>query len=222
MTQEHGPHDLRIVLADDAPLIRRGIALLLEGSGAEVAGEADDAEGLLRLVERRRPDIAVVDIRMPPTFTDEGVVAARNIRERHPATSVVLLSQHMDVATAAAVLAEPSGGVAYLLKERVSDIGVLIDAMHRVRRGEVVLDPTLVAALMRPSDDSPIERLTPREREVLASMAEGRSNAGIARELFISERTVESISASVFQKLGLEPSSDQNRRVRAVLAYLDR
>ncbi|WP_353814506.1 response regulator [Agromyces sp. SYSU T00266] len=222
MTQDQGTLGLRIVLADDAPLIRRGIALLLEGSGAEVAGEADDAAGLLRLVERTHPDIAVVDIRMPPTFTDEGVVAARTIRERHPSTSVVLLSQHMDVATAAAVLAEPSGGVAYLLKERVSDIGVLIDAMHRVRGGEVVLDPTLVAALMRPSSDSPIERLTPREREVLAAMAEGRSNAGIARELYISERTVESISASVFQKLGLEPSGEQNRRVQAVLAYLDR
>ncbi|WP_438853562.1 response regulator [Agromyces sp. M3QZ16-3] len=222
MSQDQGTLGLRIVLADDAPLIRRGIALLLEGSGAEITGEADDADGLLGLVESRHPDVAIVDIRMPPTFTDEGVVAARMIRERHPSTSVVLLSQHMDVVTAAAVLAEPSGGVAYLLKERVSDIGVLIDAMHRVRGGEVVLDPTLVAALMRPSSDSPIERLTPREREVLAAMAEGRSNAGIARELFISERTVESISASVFQKLGLEPSGEQNRRVRAVLAYLDR
>ncbi|GAA1058162.1 DNA-binding response regulator [Agromyces luteolus] len=222
MTREQGIIPLRIVLADDAPLIRRGIALLLEGSGAEVAGEADDAAGLLRLVESRHPDIAVVDIRMPPTFTDEGVVAARTIRERHPSTSVILLSQHMDVATAAEVLAEPSGGVAYLLKERVSDIGVLIDAMHRVRRGEVVLDPTLVSALMRGTTDSPIDRLTPREREVLAAMAEGRSNAGIAHALFISERTVESISASVFQKLGLEPSGDQNRRVQAVLRYLDR
>jgi DNA-binding NarL/FixJ family response regulator len=167
--------------------------------------------------------VAVVDIRMPPSFTDEGVVAARAIRATHPSTAVVLLSQHMDVATAAAVLGEPSGAVAYLLKERVSDIGVLIDAMRRVRRGEVVLDPTLVAALMRRSEDgSPTDRLTRREREVLAAMAEGRSNAGIARELFISERTVESISAQVFQKLGLEPSGDQNRRVLAVLAYLGR
>jgi DNA-binding NarL/FixJ family response regulator len=214
---------MRVVVADDVMLIRSGIARLLADAGVEVVGEAADAEALLALVAHQRPDVAIVDIRMPPTHTDEGLVAARRIRDEHPDTAVVLLSQYVEPRYAQRLLADQPAGLGYLLKERVSNVAVLVDALGRVADGECVIDPTIVAQLMRGRrQDSPLERLTPREREILALMAEGRSNAGIARELGISERTVEAASAVVFQKLDLEPSPDTNRRVMAVLALLRR
>jgi DNA-binding NarL/FixJ family response regulator len=204
-------------------LVRSGLARLLEDAGVQVVGEAADVDGLLAVVGRQQPDVAIVDIRMPPTHSDEGLVAARRIREEHPSTAVVLLSQYVEPRYAQRLLADQPGGLGYLLKERVSNIAVLVDALRRVTEGECVLDPTIVAQLMRGRrPDSPLERLTDREREILALMAEGRSNAGIARELGISERTVEAASAVVFQKLDLEPSPDLNRRVLAVLTLLRR
>jgi DNA-binding NarL/FixJ family response regulator len=212
---------MRAVVADDIMLIRSGLARLLTDAGVEVVGEARDAETLLRLVAAERPDVAVIDIRMPPTHTDEGLAAARRIREGWPETAVVVLSQYIEPRYAQRLLADQPGYVGYLLKERVSDIAILIDAMHRVREGECVLDPTIVARLMqRRRPTSPLSQLTGREREILALMAEGRSNAGIAEALGISERTVETSSALIFRKLGLEPSHDTNRRVKAVLTLL--
>jgi DNA-binding NarL/FixJ family response regulator len=212
---------MRVVVADDVMLVRSGLARLLEDAGVQVVGEASDVDSLLALVARQKPDVAIVDIRMPPTHSDEGLVAARRIRDEHPATAVVLLSQYVEPRYAQRLLADQPGGLGYLLKERVSNIAVLVDALHRVTEGECVIDPTIVAQLMRGRrPDSPLERLTSREREILSLMAEGRSNAGIARELEISERTVEAASAVVFQKLDLEPSPDLNRRVLAVLTLL--
>jgi DNA-binding NarL/FixJ family response regulator len=214
---------MRVVVADDVMLVRSGLARLLEDAGVQVVGEAADVESLLALVARQKPDVAIVDIRMPPTHSDEGLVAARRIRDEHPPTAVVLLSQYVEPRYAQRLLADQPGGLGYLLKERVSNIAVLVDALRRVTEGECVIDPTIVAQLMRGRrPDSPLERLTSREREILGLMAEGRSNAGIARELGISERTVEAASAIVFQKLDLESSPDLNRRVLAVLTLLRR
>ena len=209
------------MIADDVMLVRSGLARLLADAGVEVVGEAGDADSLLRLVDREHPDVAVVDIRMPPTHTDEGLVAARTIRIRHPGTAVVLLSQYLQVRYAERLLADQPGGLGYLLKERVSDIAVLVDALQRVTEGECVVDPTIVHRLLgrrRPS--SPIARLTEREHEVLGLLAQGWSNAGIAKDLGVSERTVEAACAQVFRKLGLDPSPDLNRRVLAVLTLL--
>jgi DNA-binding NarL/FixJ family response regulator len=212
---------VRVVVADDVMLVRSGLARLLADEGVDVAGEAADAVGLLALVGRTRPEAAIVDIRMPPTHTDEGLLAAHEIRERHPQTAVVLLSQYLEPRYAERLLADQPSGLGYLLKQRVSDIAVLVDALHRVTRCECVIDPTIVTKLMRRRwPDSPLERLTPRERDVLALLAEGRSNAGIAHQLGIAERTVEATCAHVFQKLDLEPDRDVNRRVLAVLTLL--
>jgi DNA-binding NarL/FixJ family response regulator len=212
---------MRVVIADDVMLVRSGLARLLAEAGIDVVGEARDGEEVLRLVARHRPDAAIVDIRMPPTQTDEGLQAAQRIRTDHPDTAVVVLSQYVDARYAQRLLADQPGGVGYLLKERVSNIALLVDALTRVCEGECVIDPTIVARLMgRRRPGSAIERLTPREREVLALMAEGRSNAGIAAQLIISERTVEATCAQIFQKLDLEPSPDLNRRVLAVLTLL--
>jgi DNA-binding NarL/FixJ family response regulator len=212
---------MRVVVADDVMLVRSGLARLLSDAGIDVVGEAADADSLLRLVALEAPDVAIVDIRMPPTHTDEGLVAARRIREQHPATAVVLLSQYLEPRYAERLLADQPGGLGYLLKERVSDIAVLVDALRRVAEDECVIDPTIVSQLMRRRrPNSPLTRLTPREREILALLAEGRSNAGVARQLGISQRTVEAACAQVFQKLDLEPSPDLNRRVLAVLALL--
>jgi serine/threonine-protein kinase len=212
---------MRVVVADDVMLVRSGLARLLADAGVDVVGEAGDADGLLRLVAHQRPDVAIVDIRMPPTHTDEGLMAARRIRAEYPSTGVVLLSQYVEPRYAQRLLADQPGGLGYLLKERVSNIAVLVDALHRVSEGECVIDPTIVAQLMRGKrPDAVLNQLTVREREILALMAEGRSNAGIARELEISERTVEAACAQVFGKLQLEASPDHNRRVLAVLTML--
>lgn len=212
---------MRIVIADDVMLVRSGLARLLSEVGVDVVAEAGDAATLLREVDRHRPDAAVVDIRMPPTFTDEGLVATDRIRRLYPEVAVVLLSQHLETRYAEQLLTDQPGGIAYLLKERVTEIGVLVDAMRRVSGGECVLDPTIVSQLMRRRKPRTVfDRLTPREQEVLTAMAEGRSNAGIAAELGLRERTVEAMSSQIFQKLALAPSPDDNRRVLAVLTFL--
>lgn len=212
---------MRVVIADDVMLIRKGLARLLVDAGIDVVGEAADAEELMRAVDLTRPDVAIVDIRMPPTRTDEGLVAARRIRMQYPGTAVVLLSQYLQARYAQRLLADQPGGLGYLLKERVSDIAVLIDGLQRVSAGECVLDPTIVARLMKGRrPESTLSRLTPREYEILAQIGQGRSNAGIARQLNISARTVEAACAQLFRKLDLEHSPDTNRRVLAVLALL--
>lgn len=209
------------MIADDVMLVRSGLARLLADAGVEVVGEAADASTLLGLVDEESPDAAIVDIRMPPTHTDEGLVAARRIRDAHPAIAVILLSQHLEPRYARRLLADQPAGLGYLLKERVSDIAVLVDALRRVTEGECVIDPTIVARLLeRRRLDSPIARLTERETEILGLIAEGRSNAGVAKALTISERTVEAACAQLFRKLDLEPSPEENRRVLAVLAFL--
>jgi DNA-binding NarL/FixJ family response regulator len=212
---------MRVVIADDVMLLRSGMARLLKDAGVEVVGEAGDADALMRLVSRFEPDAAVVDIRMPPTHTEEGIMVAHRIRAEYPQTAVVLLSQYLEPRYAERIFADQPGGLGYLLKERVSNIGVLTDALQRVVEGECVIDPTIVGRLMgRRRAGSPVDRLTAREREVLALMAEGRSNAGVARELGISERTVEAACAQIFQKFGLAQSANENRRVLAVLELL--
>lgn len=209
------------MIADDVMLARSGLARLLADAGVDVVGEAEDAGALLALVDEQRPDAAIVDIRMPPTHTDEGLVAARRIRDTYPEIAVILLSQHLEPRYARRLLADQPGGLGYLLKERVSDIAVLVDALRRVTEGECVIDPTIVARLLeRRRPDSPLTRLTEREMEILALIAEGRSNAGVAKALTISERTVEAACAQLFRKLDLEPSPEENRRVLAVLAFL--
>ena len=212
---------MRVVIADDVMLLRSGLAKLLQAAGIEVAAECGDALDLLSAVDEHRPDVAIVDIRMPPTHTDEGLVAAMRLRATHPATAVLVLSQYVDPRYAQRLLAEQPAGAGYLLKERVSDISVLVDALQRVTEGECVLDPTIVARLLsRRRPTSKLARLTEREHEVLQLLAEGRSNSAIAARLFIAERTVESTCASIFRKLELEHSTDVNRRVLAVVELL--
>ena len=212
---------MRVVIADDAMLLRSGLARLLTESGVTVVAECADAEDLLREVALHGPDVAVVDIRMPPTHTDEGLLAARRIREQHPGTAVLLLSQHLEPRYARRLLADQPVGLGYLLKERVADVAVLIDALRRLTEGECVIDPTIVARLLRRRrPDSPLQRLTDREREVLGLMAEGLSNTAIASRLALSERTIEAVSGQVFDKLGLEASPQLNRRVLAVLTLV--
>lgn len=212
---------MRVVIADDMMLIRSGLARLLGEAGIEVVGEAADAAQLMRQVALEQPDVAVVDIRMPPTQTDEGLVAARRIRDEWPATSVLVLSQHLDSHYAQKLFADQPGGLGYLLKERVSDIAVLVDALRRVTEDECVLDPTIVAALVRRRrSHGVISSLSGRELETLLLIAEGRSNHGVAERLGLSERTVEATCAAIFRKLDLKSSPDSNRRVLAVLAAL--
>ncbi len=212
---------MRVVVADDVMLIRSGLSRLLVDAGVKVVAEVADGDGLMRAVAVERPEVAIVDIRMPPTHTDEGLVAARKIRQSYPATAVVLLSQYLEPLYAERLLADQPEGLGYLLKERVSNIEVLIDALRRVSEGECVLDPTIVSQLMKATlPSSPLNRLTPREKATLALMAEGHSNFGVAGKLGVSERTVESMCAQVFQKLDLIPDPDVNRRVLAVLTLL--
>jgi DNA-binding NarL/FixJ family response regulator len=214
---------MRVVIADDVMLVRSGLARLLAELGVEVAEECADPRSLMQAVAAHRPDAAIVDIRMPPSHTDEGLVAARQIRDGFPGTAVLLLSQYLEPRYAERLLADQPAGLGYLLKERVSDVAVLVDALKRLTEGECVIDPTIVTTLLRRArSDSPVDQLTEREREILGLMAEGRSNTGIAAVLGISKRTVESTCTQVFRKLGIEPDSDVNRRVLAVLMLLRR
>ena len=213
---------MRVVVADDSTLLREGLVRLLEEGGLEVVGQAADGEELLRKVRAHKPDVAVIDVRMPPTHTDEGLRAAREIRAELPGVSVLVLSQYVEVAYARELLAESAEGLGYLLKDRVADVGALTDAVRRVGEGGSALDPEVVSQMLgRRRNDDPLEQLTPREREVLGLMAEGRSNAAIAAELVVSERAVEKHVTGIFAKLELGASSEDHRRVLAVLRFLD-
>jgi DNA-binding NarL/FixJ family response regulator len=212
---------VRLVVADDSVLVREGLARLLVDAGFEVVGTAEDAEGLLRRVELRLPDVAIVDIKMPPTHTDEGLAAARAIRAAYPSIGVLVLSQYLESRYATRLLEEAPERVGYLLKDRVSDVAVIADALRRIHEGECVIDPTIVSRLVkRARQAGPLDELTEREREVLALLAEGRSNAAICRTLYLSPKTVEANVGQIFRKLGLDQSPDDHRRVLAVLAYL--
>ena len=213
--------DLRVVLAEDDVLLREGLASLLERSGFEVVGQAGDATRLLALVAEQTPDLVVVDIRMPPTHTAEGLDAARQIRQQQPQIGILVLSAHVEVDHAMELLAS-GRGVGYLLKSRVTDVEEFLDTLGRIARGGSVVDPTLVAELVAARHrDDPLAELSAREREVLALMAEGRSNAGIARRLWVTEGTVEKHVRSILTKLTLPETEDDHRRVLAVLTFLD-
>jgi len=215
---------MRIVIADDSLLVREGIARLLQEAGFEVVGQAGTADGLLDLVRSAAPDVAIIDIRMPPTFTDEGLRAVVAIREEHgEGIGILVLSHHTEPAFALRLLEEGARGTGYLLKDRVSDLEDLADAVRRVARGGTVVDPAVVAPLVgaRRGASHPLADLTEREREVLGLMAEGRSNQAIADRIFVTTKTVEAHIASIFSKLGLFPAPDDHRRVLAVLAYLE-
>ena len=212
---------MRVVIAEDSALLRDGLVQLLRLRDVEVAAAVGDAETLLAAVAEHRPDVAVVDIRLPPTQTDEGVRAAVRLRKDHPGTGVLILSQYVETTYARQLLSDPAG-VGYLLKERVVDIGEFVDAMERVAGGGTALDPEVVAQLFGASRRATaLDRLTPREREVLALMAEGRTNQAIASAFTVSERAVEKHIANIFTKLDLPPSGTGHRRVLAVLRYLD-
>ncbi|MGH3083159.1 MAG: response regulator transcription factor [Gaiellaceae bacterium] len=212
---------MRVVLADDSVLLREGVALLLSDAGFEVIGQSGTADDLLLKVRSYSPDVAVVDIRMPPTQTDEGLRAAQEIRAKHPDVGVLVLSQHVEPAYAMELLAESAEGVGYLLKDRVADVDEFAAAVRRVAEGGSALDPALVTQLVgRRRTSDPIDDLTPREREVLELMAEGRSNQAIGERLFITPRAVEKHITNIFGKLRLPPAPEDHRRVLAVLAYL--
>ena len=214
---------MRVSIADDSVLLREGLCRLLEEAGMEVVSQSGDADDLLRKVGAHKPDVAITDIRMPPTQTDEGLRAAQRIRSEHAGVGVLVLSQYVDEGYAVELLGDSADGVGYLLKDRVSDVERFIDAVRAVAAGGSVLDPEVVAQLLgRRRESGPLERLTPREREVLGLMAEGRSNAAIAAELVVTERAVEKHVTSIFSKLGLQATTHDHRRVLAVLAYLDR
>jgi DNA-binding NarL/FixJ family response regulator len=214
---------VRVVVADDAVILREGVARLLAEAGFDVVGLAADADELLALVERARPDVAIVDIRMPPTNTDDGLRAAEAIRARWPDTGILVLSQHVRTSYALELLGDGSAGMGYLLKERVADLAELSLSLERIGRGGSVLDPSVVAQLVgRPrGDGDPLGRLTPRELQVLSLMAEGRSNRAIAGRLHVTDHTVEKHVRSIFATLRLPPSADDHRRVLAVVAFLD-
>nr|WP_090932796.1 response regulator transcription factor [Nonomuraea jiangxiensis] len=215
---------MRVMLADDALLFREGLARLMGEAGFEVTGQCGDAERLLILARSHRPDVAVVDIRMPPTYTSEGLDAARRLRAEHPGLGVLLLSQYVETHHAMTLVRDAcaaTGGAGYLLKDRVTRLSELAEAVRRVAAGECVVDPGLVSRLVsRPRSSTVLEELTGRESQVLALMAEGRSNSAIARNMGLSHKTVEAYVRNVFDRLGLALSEDDNRRVLAVLAYL--
>jgi DNA-binding NarL/FixJ family response regulator len=212
---------MRVVIADDAALIREGVVRLLTEHGVEVVAQAEDADALLVAVRELHPDVALVDVRMPPTYTDEGLRAAHEIRSRYSGTAVLVLSQHLEPEYALRLVDERPGRAGYLLKERVGRVEQLLDALHRVAAGECVVDRAVVDDLLaRRRRADPLEELTPREREILALMAEGRSNQGIGRALWLSPKTVETHIRGAFAKLGIREAPEDNRRVLAVLAYL--
>jgi serine/threonine-protein kinase len=212
---------LRVVLADDATLVRQGLARLLTDAGIEVAGQAATAGELLAMVNKTRPDVAVVDIRMPPTFTNEGLVAAAEIRQRHPHVAVMVLSQHVDVGYAMQLITRQTGRVGYLLKDRVVDLDQFTAALRHLAVGGCVIDPALVAELVAaPTRDDPLATLSTRERDVLSLLAEGRTDRGIAETLHVAPKTVETHVRAIFRKLDLPTSDTENRRILAVLTYL--
>ncbi|MFB4318360.1 response regulator [Actinomadura sp. 21ATH] len=212
---------MRVVIAEDLALLRDGLIRLLEAFGFEVVEAVDNGPSLVRALTAHRPDVAVVDVRLPPTFTDEGLKAALEARKEIPGLPVLVLSQHVEQLYARELLSDSSGGIGYLLKDRVSEVGQFVDAVRRVAAGGTALDPDVVAQLLtRHAREEPLQALTPREREVLGLMAEGRSNAAIASALFVTEKAISKHTNSIFGKLGLPPSEDDNRRVLAVLAYL--
>jgi DNA-binding NarL/FixJ family response regulator len=212
---------VRVVIAEDLALLRDGLTRLLRDNGFEVVGAVRDGDALIHSVTLERPDIAIVDIRLPPTFRDEGLRAALQVRERFPDTAILVVSQYVEHTYAAELLADGRGAVGYLLKDRILDVADFVDAVRRVANGGTALDPEVVAQLFsRRESDGPLERLTPREREVLALMAEGRSNTAIAQELVLSVGAVEKHIANILTKLRLPPSESDHRRVLAVLTYL--
>ena len=212
---------MRVVIAEDLFLLREGLSRLLTAHGCEITAAVDNGDDLLRALLDQRPDVAVVDVRLPPTFTDEGLRTALEARRRIPGLPVLVLSQYVEQLYARELIADQSGGVGYLLKDRVFSDDQFIEALRRVACGGTVLDREVISKLLgRRAKDAPLGALSPREREVLALMAEGRSNMAIAQALFVTEKAVSKHSTSIFAKLGLAPSDDDNRRVLAVLAYL--
>ena len=213
---------MRVVLAEDLALLRDGLIRLLEANDFEVVEAVDNGPSLLRALITHRPDVAVVDVRLPPSFTDEGLRAAIEARRQVPGLPVLVLSQYVEQLYARELLADRTGGVGYLLKDRVFNVGQFVDAVRQVAGGGTVMDPEVISQLLtRHAGDEPLRALTPREREVLELMAEGRSNAAIAGRMFITEKAVSKHTNSIFGRLGLPPSEDDNRRVLAVLAYLN-
>ena len=213
---------MRVAIADDSALFRSGLAALLHASGIEVVIEAADGPGLLEQVTRDLPDVVILDIRMPPTNTNEGLTTAEQLKESHPGVGVLLLSAYTETSQAARLVEIDSGGIGYLLKDRVTDVGSLIDALQRLAAGETVIDSGIVRRLVSRHGrrEDPLKSLTRREQDILALMAEGRSNAGIARDQGIAPRSVEAPIAEIFRKLNIQPGPDDNRRVKAVLAWL--
>jgi DNA-binding NarL/FixJ family response regulator len=212
---------VRVVIAEDSVLLREGLARLLAEKGFDVVGTCETPDDLLLKVRSYKPDVAIVDIRLPPTHTDEGVRAAQEIRAHYPSVGVLVLSQYVELGLAMKLLEESAEGLGYLLKDRVSDVREFTTAIQRVAEGGSAIDPTIISQLLgRRRHDSLLDRVTPREREVLELMAEGRSNQGIAERLVISERAVQKHITSIFEKLGLTASGDDHRRVLAVLAFL--
>jgi DNA-binding NarL/FixJ family response regulator len=216
-----GSQSIRVVVGDDHPIVRAGIVSVLKAAGFDVVGVAADAEELLDLADAQQPDVVVTDIQMPPTSTDDGLVAAKAIRAAWPGIGVVVLSQFLEPHYAVELVSEGAEGLGYLLKDRIGDLDVFTDAIRRVANGGSALDPQVVRSMVeRPRVESPVDRLTPREREVLILMAEGLSNQGIADQLVVSVAAVERHVTSIFVKLGLRPTSEDHRRVLAVLTYL--
>ena len=212
---------MRVVIAEDSVLLREGLARLLAEAGIDVVGQVGDADALHHAVHRERPDVVIVDVRMPPTHTDEGARAAKEIRERHPEIAILVLSQVVEAKHALRLFSESPEGFGYLLKDRVIEVDDFLEAVSRIARGGTALDPEVVAQLVgRRRAPGPLDELTPREREVLGLMAEGRSNQAICAKLFLSAKTVETHVHSIFSKLGLGTDRDDHRRVLAVLAYL--
>jgi DNA-binding NarL/FixJ family response regulator len=212
---------VRVAIAEDSVLLREGLVRLLADAGFDIAANCGDAANLVAAIRRQPPDVAIIDIRLPPTYTDEGLRAALDIRAQHPSVGVLVLSQYVEPGLAMRLLSDSAEGVGYLLKDRISDVKEFIAAVHRVAAGGSALDPTIVSALLqRQRRDDPLARLTPREREVLELMAGGSSNQGIADTLVITVRAVEKYVSSIFDKLGLPSTAAESRRVHAVLLFL--
>jgi DNA-binding NarL/FixJ family response regulator len=213
---------MRVVIAEDSVLLRAGIERLLADENIDVVAAMEDGDGLLVAVSEHRPDLAIVDVRMPPSFTDEGLRAALKAREQQPGLPVLVLSQYVEERYAVELLSGGAGGVGYLLKERVADVAEFVDAVQRVASGGTCIDQEVIAQLMARGRRNPIDVLTPREREVLGLMAQGLTNVAIAKSLTVSDGAVEKHVGNIFSKLGLEPSAEEHRRVRAVLTFLER